>query len=100
MQVLQLFFDHFWLVVLFLFLFGGSIWAAIEGTIRRTLKHRERMQELKNEELRIQLQIAQVSKEKFQQEPFHSSTSPSPKEASWQERDQALYETGYQQQSL
>ncbi len=100
MQVLQLFFDHFWLVVLFLFFFGGSIWAAIEGTIRRTLKHRERMQELKNEELRLQLQIVQVSKEKFQQEPFHSSTSPSPKEASWQERDQTLYETGYQQQNL
>jgi hypothetical protein len=99
-QVLQLFFDHFWLVVLFLFFFGGSIWGALQWTIGRTLKHRERMQELKNEELRLQLQIAQVSKEKFQQEPFHSSTSPSPKEASLEERGQTLYETGYQQQSL
>ena len=98
-EVLQLFFDHFWLVVLFLFFFGGSIWAAIEWTIRRSLKHRERMQELKNEELRLQLQIAQVNKKKSKQDQLHSPTSPSPKEAAWEERGYPVYETGYQQQS-
>ena len=98
-QVLQLFFDHFWLVVLFLFFFGGSIWAAIEWTIRRSLKHRERMQVLKNEELRLQLQIAQVNKKKSKQDPLHSPTSPTPKEAAWEERGDPVCETGYQQQS-
>ncbi len=58
------------------------------------------MQELKNEELLLQLQIAQVNKEKFNQEPFPSFTSPIPKEASQEEREQAVYDTGYQQQSL
>ena len=97
MQVLQLFFDHFWEVVLFLFFFGGSIWAAIQWIIWRSLKHREKMQELKNEELHLQLQIAQMNQESFLKEPFHSS-APMPKEASWEEQGQTAYETGYQQQ--
>lgn len=99
MEVLQLLFDHFWLVVLFLFFFGGSIWAAIEWTIRRILKHQEKMQELKNEELRLQLQIAQENKKNPIQDLFHSPTPPAPKEATWEERESPLYETGYQQQS-
>ena len=86
MQVLQLFFDDFSETVLFLFFFGGSIWAAIEWIIRRSLKHREKMQALKNEELRLQLQIAQMNQESFLKEPFHSS-APMPKEASWENRD-------------
>ena len=98
MQVLQLFFDHFWETVLFLFFFGGSIWAAIQWIIRRSLKHREKMQELKNDELRLQLQIAQMNQESFLKKPYHSST-PSPKEASWEEQRQTAYETGYKQQS-
>ena len=98
MQVLQLFFDHFWETVLFLFFFGGSIWAAIQWIIRRSLKHREKMQELKNEELHLQLQIAQMNQESFLKKPFHSS-SPMPKEASWQEQGQTAYEMGYQHQN-
>lgn len=90
MQVLQFLFDHFWLVVLFLFFFGGSIWAAIEWTVRRILKHRERMQELKNEELRLHLQLAQVNKKQ---------STPTPKEAAWEEHESPPYEIGYQQQS-
>ena len=96
MQVLQLFFDHFWETVLFLFFFGGSIWAAIEWIIRRSLKHRERMQALKNEELRLQLQIAQMNQESYLKKPYHSS-APLTKEASWEEQRQTAYETGYQQ---
>ncbi|HEY7420194.1 MAG TPA: hypothetical protein VH593_33765 [Ktedonobacteraceae bacterium] len=95
MEVLQLLFDHFWLVVLFFFLFGGSIWGAIEWTIRRSLKHRERMQELKNEELQLQLKIAQMDKK---QSTHQVPPSPTPKEATWEEREHPLYETGYQQQ--
>jgi hypothetical protein len=98
MQVVQLFFDHFWETVLFLFFFGGSIWAAIEWIIRRSLKHREKMQALKNEELRLQLQIAQLNQESFLKEPFHAS-APMPKEASWEEQGHTAYETGYQQHS-
>ena len=91
MEVLQFLFDHFWLVILFLFFFGGSIWGAIEWMIRRGLKHRERMQELKNEELRLQLQIAQMGKK---ESPYVPS-SFDPKEVAWEERE---YYQGYQQQ--
>jgi hypothetical protein len=92
MQVLQLLFNNFWLVVLFFFLFGGSIWEAL----RRILKHRERMQELRNEELRLQLQLAQENKKKSTQDFSYAST---PKEANREEYESPLYETGYQQQS-
>jgi hypothetical protein len=100
MALLQLFFNNFWLIVIFLFFFGGSIWAAIRWIIRHILEHQARMQEMRNEELRLQLQIAQANRGKFNQEPLRSSTSPAPKDASWEEREQADYETGYQQQSL
>ncbi len=96
MQVLQLLFDNFWFVVIFLFLFGGSIWGAIWETMRRVLKHREHMQELKNEELRLQLQLIQENKEKSTQGSSYAST---PKEANREEYESPLYETGYQQQS-
>lgn len=95
MEVFQLLFDHFWLIILFLFLFGGSIWGAIEWTIRRSLKHRERMQELKNEELRLQLKIAQMSKK---ESTHHVLPSSAPKEVAWEEREYSHYEAGYQQQ--
>lgn len=95
MEVLQALFDHFWLIIIFLFLFGGSILGAIQWAIQRSLKHREHMQELKNEELRLQLKIAQMNKK--------ASTSPvppvpAPKEVAWEEREFLRYEAGYQQQ--
>ena len=53
------------------------------------------MQELKNEELRLQLEIAQMNnKQSTSQVP----SSPLPKEATWEERESPFYETGYQQQ--
>ena len=95
MEVLQALFDHFWLIIIFLFLFGGSISGAIKWTIRRSLKHRESMQELKNEELRLQLEIAQMRK-KASTSPV--PPAPAPKEVAWEEREAFRYETGYQQQ--
>ncbi len=89
----------FWEIFIFVFFFGGSIWAALEWTIRRTMKHRERMQELRNEELRLQLQLTQGNREGFNNSSFVPS-QPSPKQASWEEQRQASsYETGYPQQS-
>lgn len=96
MEVLQLLFDHFWLVVLFFFLFGGSIWGAIELMVRRSLKHRERMQELKNEELHLQLKIAQQTSQK--RSTRYDTSSPLPRDVAWGERENPLYEAGYQQQ--
>jgi hypothetical protein len=55
------------------------------------------MQALKNEELRLQLQIARMNQDNFLKEPYHSPT-PIPKEASWEEHARTTYETGYQQQ--
>jgi cell division protein FtsB len=99
-EILQFFFNNFWLIVIFLFFFGGSIWAAVQWIIRHILEHQEKMQEMRNEELRLQLQIAQANKGNFNQEPLRPSTSPALKDASWEERAQTDYETGYQQQSL
>ena len=96
MDVLQLLFNNFWLVVIFLAIFGGSIWAAIKWIIEQVLKHRERLQELRNEELRLQLQIMQKSEQEMKR-PL-SSSQPTPKEASREEREKAAYESGYQQQ--
>ena len=93
MEVLQFLIDHFWLVVIFFFLFGGSIWGAIEWMIRQSLKHRERMQALKNEELRLQLKIAEQASQKQS-----SQYDTFPKDVAWEEREDPLYEAGYQQQ--
>jgi hypothetical protein len=98
MNVLNLLFDHFWEVVIFLFLFGGSIWAGIQWILKRSLKHRETMQEKRNEELRLQLQIEQAKNERLNT-PYQSSPPVSvPKDATWEEQTSASYETGYQQQ--
>jgi hypothetical protein len=98
MNVLNLLFDHFWEVVIFLFLFGGSIWAGIQWILKRTLKHRETMQEKRNEELRLLLQIEQA-KNNLINTSYPSSTPVSvPKDVSWEEQTSASYETGYQQQ--
>jgi hypothetical protein len=94
----NLLFNHFFEVIIFLFLFGGSIGAALRWFIQRSFQHRERMQEKRNEELRLRIQLEQVSRERSNvREPSYSS-DPLPKDTPWNDQVQTTYEQGYQQQ--
>lgn len=108
MDFLNLLFANFWEVIIFLFLFGGSIGAAIRWFVRHSFEHRERMQEKRNEELRLRIQLEQTRTEQANLKKSAARFSdPAPKDASWtdatpvaNERIQATYEQGYQQQHV
>ncbi|QBD75056.1 hypothetical protein EPA93_03215 [Ktedonosporobacter rubrisoli] len=100
MEIFDFIFNHFWEIFLFLFFFGGPIGWAITSVAKNIAKHRERMQELKNEELRLQLQLMQTQRGEGFSEPLpRPQGQPAPREATWQEREEAAYQEGYQQQS-
>ena len=69
-------------------------WAARYGFLNIILAHRERIQELRNEELRLELQIIQANKAQVRQEPPGASDQ----QASSEEDASAAYQVGYQQQ--
>lgn len=96
MDVLTLLFNHFVEVVIFLLLFGGSIGAILRWFVRRLFEHRERLQEQKNEELRLKIQLEQARNERPNVQQMASSSEPLPKDAPWNEQTQATYEMGYQ----
>lgn len=107
MDFLNLLFDHFWEVIIFLFLFGGSIGALLRWFIRHSFEHRERMQEKRNEELRLKLQLEQARIEQANLKKAARFSDPSPKDVSWNDpmqtandQIQGAYEQGYQQQHI
>jgi hypothetical protein len=100
MDFLNLLFEHFWEVIIFLFLFGGSIGGALRWFIRHSFEHRERMQEKRNEELRLRIQLEQVRNEHADLRKPLNPSDPSPKDISWDEQAQTTYEQGYQQQQI
>lgn len=100
MDFFKLLFDHFFEVIIFLFLFGGSIGAALRWFIRHSFQHRERMQEKRNEELRLKIQLEQTRSEHANAKKLAKSSAPLPKDVSWDEQPQTVYEQGYQQQQM
>ena len=46
MDILQYLGDHFWLILIFFFVFGGSVWGAVQWILHRMFQHREHMQNL------------------------------------------------------
>lgn len=98
MDFLHLLFDHFFEVIIFLFLFGGSIGAALRWFVRHSYEHRERMQEKKNEELRLKIQLEQTRHERLSAQRGANPSVPLPKDAPWEDQVQSSYEMGYQQQ--
>lgn len=100
MDFLKLLFDHFWEVIIFLFLFGGSIGALLRWFVRKSFEHRERMQEKRNEELRLRIQLEQARNERSNLRAPVKSSDPLPKDASWDDQMQTAYEQGYQQQQI
>ena len=87
----------FWAIFGLLFVFGGPIIYGISVYIRQSFKHRERMQERRNEELRLQIQLEQMRNTHTSRQNMPLSSDSSPKDASWEEQIQAPYEMGYQQ---
>lgn len=65
---------------------------------KASVKSRQKMLELRNEELRLRLTMEQQKKERRSGVPMADVTPP--KEASWQEQTQTSYEMGYQQQQI
>lgn len=95
MDFLNLLFAHFVEVIIFLILFGGSIGGALRWMIRQSFEHRERMQEKRNEELRLRIQLEQS---RAALSSARRASGPAPKDASWQDNPvETPYETGYQQ---
>lgn len=98
MDFFRLLFDHFFEVIVFLFLFGGSIGTAVRWFIRRSFEHQERMQEKKNEELRLKIQLEQTKNARLGLQHGEESSHPLPKDAPWHDQVQSTYDMGYQQQ--
>jgi hypothetical protein len=98
MDILTFLFDRWLEVIIFVFLFGGSIGAALRWFIRSSFEHRERMQEKKNEELRLKIQLEQSRNERLNMQHVAASSDPLPKDVSWNDM-QNTYEMGYQQQT-
>jgi hypothetical protein len=89
-ELLKTFFDNIWVIMIFLFIFGGSI----TGIVRSMFEHRLKMQEKKNEELRLRLEL-----ERMRKGPGGAGM-PQPKESAWDEQPLADYDGGYQGQGL
>lgn len=99
MSMMQWLAANFWLTVVLL-LFVISIVSIVLGIALEAYKARiragQKMMELRNEELRLQLQLERQKKEG----PGTPATNLYyPKEPSWAEQSQSGYDMGYQQQS-
>ncbi|HJT55753.1 MAG TPA: hypothetical protein VJ761_04605 [Ktedonobacteraceae bacterium] len=99
MDFMKLLSDNFWMTVVLL-LFIISIVSIVLGILLEFYKVRmrssQKLQELRNEELRLQLKLQGQKKEKETGSPAADFSSP--KQPSWEEQAQAGYEMGYQQQ--
>ena len=99
MDLIQWLAANFWLTVVLL-LFIISIVSIVLGILLEFYKVRskvnQRTLELRNEELRLQLQLERQKKESASG-PVAANLSY-PKEPSWAEQSQTGYEMGYQQQ--
>lgn len=98
MGFMQMMANNFWLTVVLL-LFIISIVSIVLGILlevyKTSIRASEKRLELRNEELRLQLGLAQQKKENAASSP--SLNLPQPKEPSWEEQSQISYEMGYQQ---
>ncbi|GHO72917.1 hypothetical protein KSD_06880 [Ktedonobacter sp. SOSP1-85] len=94
-ELAKTFFDNIWLIMIFLFIFGGSITSIVRGIFKASFEQQLKMQEKKNEELRLRLEL-----ERLQKGPGRGSSMPQPKESAWDEQPLAGYDDGYEGQDL
>ena len=99
MDFMKLLSENFWTTVVLL-LFIITIVSIVLGILLEVYKIRmrssQKLQELRNEELRLQLKLAQ--QQKGNRPDFSAADFSSPKEPTWGEQAQAGYEMGYQHQ--
>jgi Tfp pilus assembly protein FimT len=95
MGFMQMLTANFWTMVVLL-LFIISIVSIVLGialeAYKSSIKSRQKMMELRNEEMRLQLQLQQ------QRSAPLSANIPMPKDPTWAEHEQSGYQMGYQQQ--
>jgi hypothetical protein len=77
-----------------LIMFGSP---AAYGIISSWFKHKEHMQDKRNEELRLQIQLAQTRNEYSETHGMSHVSDPVPRDASWDDQTQAPYAMGYQE---
>ena len=91
--------SNFWLTVI-LCVFILSITSIVLGIMleayKASIRASEKKQELRNEELRLQLKLEQQKKENTA--GASPTKLPEPRDPSWEEQSQVRYEMGYQQQ--
>lgn len=97
MDFLKMLADNFWFM-LFIIIIVSVVGGLVLEAYKASIKSRQKMLELRNEELRLRLMMEQQKKE--QRTGASAADVTLPKEASWQEQAQTSYEMGYQQQQL
>ncbi len=102
MDFFQMLAANFWLTIALL-LFIISIVSIFFGILleayKVSLRSSQKTMELRNEELRLQIQLEQQKKENLTSGTGLTAANLStPKEPSWAEQSQTGYELGYQQQ--
>ena len=99
MDIMQWLSNNFWLTVV-LALFIISIVSIVLGILleayKASIRASDKRMELHNEQLRLQLKLAEQKKENAAgASPINL---PGPRDPSWEEQSQVHYEMGYQQQ--
>jgi hypothetical protein len=100
MDFIKMLTENLWAAVvlmLFIITMVSIVFGILLEAYKVNMKYRQKMQELRNEELRLQLKLGQQKKENT----FGSWSPdiPLPKEEpSWPEQSQSSYKMGYEQQ--
>lgn len=98
MDIMKYLTEYFWmtiLVMLFIITIVSIVLGILLEMFKVVVKGRQKVYELRIEELRLQVQL---EKQKKENRSGPSANIPLPKESSWSEQSQTGYEMGYQQQ--
>lgn len=99
MGFLQILTANFWttvVILLFIITIVSIVLGIISEMYKTSIRASQKKMELRNEELRLRLQLEQQKKGNAVDSP--QANLPQPKELSWEEQSQIHYEMGYQQQ--
>jgi len=99
MDIMRYLTDYFWMtivVMIFIISIVSTVLGILLEMFKVTIKGRQKMHELRIEELRLQVQLEKQKKEN--RAGSTAANVPLPKESSWAEQSQGGYEMGYQQQ--
>ena len=99
MDFIKMLAENLWaaiVLMLFIITIVSIVFGILLEAYKVNMKYRQKMQELRNEELRLQLKLGQQKKENTS--GSWSPDLPLPKEEpSWAEQSQSSYKMGYEQ---